>query len=235
LFSLGGLDGSAQTGGNQKDSASGYELETASALLDQRGWLSDEAQDGEARLAAGVAGIADGTPLQLLYLVEDRPLAAAAAQAIKQSLAGCGIGVNVRVVPPESLWDRTNEDSAFSGNYDLLQLSWQSPLENVCALLASGTVEDGINQANPLNFSRFNNSDVDSLCERWAYARKRTEKQAILAEIEPILAAEIPFFPLFFHPKNIITRSDFCAASNAFSQSPELVDLEAFRFHPSCQ
>jgi len=167
--------------------------------------------------------------------VEDRPLTVAAAQAIKQSLAACGVGVNIRVTPPESLWDRTSEDSAFSGNYDLLQLSWRSPLENICLLVASGKVGNGVHQPNPLNFSRFSDRNLDSLCEQWETARKRAEKQALLAEIEDILASEMSFIPIFFHPKHVVSRSDFCASTDAFSQSPEIDELEKFHFQTSCQ
>ncbi len=233
--SLGRLEGSARHIANQQGSASGYDPEAAGAFLDQLGWLRDPTRDGKARLAAGESGITDGTPLQLVYLVEDGPLATAAAQAIKQSLSGCGIGVNIRVIPPESLWDHTSEDSAFSGNFDLLQLSWRSPLENICLLVASSTAENGIHQPNPLNFSRFYDSNLDSLCEQWENARKRAEKQALLAEIEDILASEMPFIPIFFHPKHVVSRSDFCASTDAFSQSPEIVELETFHFQPSCQ
>jgi ABC-type transport system substrate-binding protein len=61
---------------------------------------------GEPRTSAGIAGLPDGTPLSIHYLVENDAGSLAAAQQVKASLTECGFQVNIIAVAPQVYWDQ---------------------------------------------------------------------------------------------------------------------------------
>jgi peptide/nickel transport system substrate-binding protein len=82
-----------------------YNPERARELLDEAGWVD---QGGPVRVASGVDGVADGTPLNLTMVILSREEIAEAVEAMMRQV---GVGVTIEVVPgPVQLERAQNKD-----------------------------------------------------------------------------------------------------------------------------
>jgi peptide/nickel transport system substrate-binding protein len=72
-----------------------YDLERARSLLDEAGWVLN----GQVRVARGVAGVEDGTPLEVLWTAispdRDQPI----GEILQAQLAQVGIDLTLEIVP----------------------------------------------------------------------------------------------------------------------------------------
>ena len=199
--------------------------EAGTALLEQAGWV-----EGNPRTAQSVDGFEDGAPLSINYLVSDDTLSMAVVNQVKQSLGECGMQVNLISVSPEVFWDRSDSESIFQGNYHLAQIEWPLPIEDPCALFNSQNIPGEDNDFSGLNFSGFSNERLDAICEELKTVHLSDERQALLAEIEEILNAQLGLVPLYTSADLLVTRSDFCAADTGSSSLSELSQIDSFDY-----
>ena len=211
-----------------------YAPDEGRQILEQKGWL-ERYQDGQAlRFSHQVDGVADGKLLGFDYLVEDKDISTRTAQLLKQSLSECGIAINLRIVPPEIFWDKDHTDSVFQGNYDLVQLTWTETLIDPCLLFMSANIPTQENNFSGLNFSHYNSTDFDRLCEQLEKTHIPLEKNELILEMESIMAEQIPAVPLFFHPQWLVTRNDFCTDSDSAKTSHGMNLVEEFSYQSEC-
>jgi ABC-type transport system substrate-binding protein len=203
-------------------------------LLSQSGWVDENEKDDLPRTAQGVNGIPVGQELSINYLVKDDKLSLAAANQVKTSLTECGFQVNLIAAAPEVFWDSDSPESILRGNYHLVQLDWELPIENPCPLFASQNIPQESNDYKGLNFSGFSNSEVDAMCEQMGVMSLSADKQDRLDRMEAIINRELAVIPLYISADLMVARNDFCAASTANAQS-ELVKIEEFAYGVNCE
>jgi len=197
------------------------------ALLTEMGW-----QAGEPRAALDVAGVPDGSALEINYLTEDDSLSLAAAQQVKSALSGCGFQVNLVALPAHIYWDKNSTQSIFQGNWDLAQMNWELPLENPCPLVASANIPGVENNYAGLNFSAFSDARVDEICDHWEVTPLTADNQALLTELQDILNRDLAIIPLFTYSNLMVARVDFCDFN---TQAPsELAGIESFDYGVDC-
>ncbi len=187
------------------------------ALLESAGWLA-----GEPRTNAG-----DGRPLSVNYLTLNDNLNLAVALSVKASLTECGFQVNLIAVDPQVYWDNQNMESIFAGNFDLAQLNWSLPLENPCPLF-SGTVGEG----DSLNFSGYDNAELDVLCAQWESTPLSKDKLDLVAQMEVLLNEELALVPLYVYSDLRVARVDFCPVQA--DDLNNMADIESFNFGGDC-
>ena len=76
-----------------------YDPAAAAALLDEIGWLDDDGDPATPRIATGVTGVPDGTPLAMNYGTTTAVLRQQVTQILQQPLADCGIGSQPGILP----------------------------------------------------------------------------------------------------------------------------------------
>jgi peptide/nickel transport system substrate-binding protein len=76
-----------------------FDVAAGSALLEEIGWLDDDGDPVTPRVAQGVAGVPDGTPLQVQYNTTDSALRQQVTAVVQQSLAQCGIQADIGLMP----------------------------------------------------------------------------------------------------------------------------------------
>jgi peptide/nickel transport system substrate-binding protein len=187
------------------------------SLLEETGWLA-----GEPRTNAG-----DGRPLLVNYLTLNDNLNLAMAQSVKASLTECGFQVNLIAVDPQVYWDNQNKESIYQGDFDLAQLNWSLPLENPCPLFSGVVGEDG-----SLNFSGYDNTELNALCVQWESTPLSGEKQDLVAQMEVLLNEELALVPLYVYSNLRVARVDFCPV-----QADDLngmAGIESFNFGGDC-
>ncbi len=163
------------------------------ALLEQAGWL-----------AGAPRANAEGRPLSVNYLTLNDNINLAVAQSVKDSLTECGFQVNIIAVDPQVYWNPEDDKSIFQGNFDLAQLNWPLPLENPCPLF-SGTI--GV--ADSLNFSGYDNAQLNALCAQWETTPLSSEKGDLVDQMEKLLNEDLALLPLYIYSDLRVARVDF--------------------------
>ena len=198
------------------------------ALLQENGW-----QAGEPRTSMGIAGLPNGTPLSVNYLVENNASDLAAAQQVKTSLTECGFQVNIIATSPQDYWDRNSGQSIFRGNWDLAQVNWAVPVNDPCPLVESASRPQAENQYAGLNFSGLSDTRVDGLCKQWAETPLSADRQTLKEEIQAMLNQDLAIIPLYTYKDLLVSRDDFCAFQTG--KQSELSGIESFDYGADCQ
>ena len=151
-----------------------FDVAQGSALLQEVGWVDDDGDPVTPRIAQGVAGVRNGTPLEFNYLITDSWQRQRAATVFKASLALCGIKINLDINTPGRFFADGPESPVWGRRYDMVQYSWSS--DSGCELYTtqqiSGDPEalDNNGQAlhpngwNGMNNTGFSNPDFDAAC-----------------------------------------------------------------------
>ena len=208
----------------------GYASAAGQTLLATAGWY-DEDGDGM-REAHNVPGIADSTPFQVTYHTTGEPQRVQTAQFIQTYLSGCGIQVNVEIIPPETLFAPGPEGVLFGRRFDLAQLSWRAVSDPLCDLFLSGQVP-GASQWNKPNVVGFLDDEYDTAClsaldaipGSEGYIAGHTEAQRIFSERLPVL-------PLFQHLKVTLARTPVIGLAPDPTQLSELWNIEQLDLQP---
>ena len=206
---------------------------TAGALLlDEAGWKDLDGDPATPRTALGIAGIDDGTPLSVSYATSQAPVREIMAQILAASLNQCGIQVDVKYYEPADLYAAGPEGVGFGRNFDLLQWGYQP----VCSTFASWQIPSAENMWIGMNVAGYSNESYDQACQLAVQAGTAdiAAQQAANAEVQRLLAQDVPFVPLFFHPHIAVSRIDLCGFEMKSSTRSSLWGIEEYTIEPEC-
>jgi microcin C transport system substrate-binding protein len=184
--------------GNPKNE---YDPQAALALLAEAGWNS---RDGQGRLTR------NGRPLVLELLYSDKG-SERWITVFQEDLNKVGIGLNLRLVTPETLFKLVMER-----NFDLVNLAWGGLLfPNPETSFSSSLADLPDNN----NVTGFKDARVDELLGEYDREFNQERRAAIIQEIDGILASSyqyilgwdmpfqrIAFWNKFGHPEGYLTR-----------------------------
>ncbi len=142
----------------------GFDVAQGSQLLDEVGWKDSDNDPSTPRLAQGVAGVPDGTPLVVDYWTTQAALRSQVASILSQSLGECGIQLNVHTETPENLFAPGPQGPVFGRNFDLVDFSWQGSIYPQCFLYLSSNVPNDGNHWLGENVSGYANPQFDQAC-----------------------------------------------------------------------
>ncbi len=218
--------------------ASKYDPEAGRAALTAAGWLDEDGDAATPRLASGVAGIPDGTPLRVTYLIPqdaEREMAAARVQA---DLARCGIEVNIQALPWEQFLQPGPEGEVFGRRFQLAQFAWARGLASPCELFLSAEIPGPYPQFpkgwGGGNLGGFRNTDFDRACQTAQSVLPDTElyRQAH-QEAQRWFAEMLPALPLYWHVNLSAARPEICL-EGADIKGYAPMRLEALRSGDGC-
>ena len=219
----------------QKNAEDPYDLSAGNALLSRSGWKDIDSNPKTPRKFESANKKTDGKELGFRYLVEDIDDNLKSSEIVKTSLAECGIGINIKSVPPEIFWDAANANSVFQGNYDLVQLSLNTSISDPCQLFSSRSIPSAENNFLGLNFSRFRNADLDKACDQIEMTHLRSERESIINRMGVIISENLPVVPLYCYSELLIAQRDFCAEKISSKSNNELSKIEEFIISPECR
>jgi peptide/nickel transport system substrate-binding protein len=217
-----------------------FDPAAAATLLERLGWLDEDGNPATPRLATGVSGVPDGTPLALALLTTDEPHKQQAAQILRESLAECGIALEVNAMPWETLLASGPEGLIFGRRFTLAQYGWISALYPPCPLYTTAEIP-GPYPAYPkgwggANASGYSNPDYDRAClDALAAMPETPEYRASHHQAQQIYAEQIPSVPLYVHLKMIATRPDMCGLQTDPSADSALWNLENLNYGEACE
>lgn len=219
-----------------------YDFDTAKGnqLLEEVGWQDQDGNPETPRTSLNIPNVPDGTAFVVDYATTDADVRQQFAAIFKESLAQCGIQINISTFPAADLYSPGPDGILFGRKFDLAEFGWAVGNQPPCYLYLSDEIPSAPNNwlgagRGGANISGWSNADFDAACEGALQAGLDGEKYAasqILAA--QILARELPVAPLYFQQKLAVSRTDLCGMSLDVSSRSEFWNLEAYEIGPQC-
>ncbi len=230
-----------------------YDFDAAAgrALLEEIGWVDDDADPNTPRIAQGVAKVPDGTPLLVAYDTRSNPARQRVAALLQGSLAECGIQVNPQYHAPD-FFDDGPEGLIFGRRFDLGGFTWGTGVAPPCDLYLSGrtpgptgetwvSVQDGRTRSfgeigwSDQNNTGFANEQYDRACKKALGSLPgQPEYEAAHLEAQRIFAEQLPVVPLYLRILLAATRPDFCGLIMDPTNVSGYWNIEEFDYGEGC-
>jgi peptide/nickel transport system substrate-binding protein len=216
-----------------------FDPQAGIALLDSVGWMDNDGDPGTPRVAQGVPGVTDGTQFEITFLTTSEEEKQRAAQIIHDSLAQCGIKVNIASDTWDVLFAPGPEGAVFGRNFTLAQFGWISSMQPPCSLYTSaeipGPYPDYPRGWSGANVSGYSNPEYDRYCQQaMTNLPDSPEFQTAHFQAQAIYAEELPSLPLYGRLQVVATRPDFCNVKNDPYGESLLWNLENFNYGEGC-
>jgi peptide/nickel transport system substrate-binding protein len=217
-----------------------YDPTKGEALLDQVGWRDTDNNPDTPRVAVGVSGIPDGTKLEVNYVTTSASERKQVATILSNSLAGCGVKVDVSYLSADQLYAAGPSGVLFGRQFDLAEYAWDIGSQPPCFLYTSSEIPNAANswggtRYGGVNATGYSNPAYDAACN--AAQQSGLDEATYTAkqkEVQQILATDVPEIPLFFQIKVAVARTDLCGMSLDVSSRSEFWNLEAFDVGNGC-
>ncbi len=218
-----------------------YNPDAGMALLDEIGWGDHDADPATPRVAAGVAGIPDGTPLSFNYATTDATQRQQASQIIADSLAQCGIEIKLEYSKPDDFFADGPEGPVFGRRFDMAQFAWLSGVTPPCDLYMTDNIAGPPELPNPAggwtgpNNSGYSNPAFDAACRlALSFLPGEPGYEEAHRQAQAIFAADLPVIPLYLRLKLAAARAGFCGYALNPTADSDLWNLEAFHYGSDC-
>ena len=214
-----------------------YEYNTVSGnkILNDVGWIDKDNDPSTPRLAQSVTNVPVDTPLVLNYYTSSATQRHQVAEILTQSLAECGIGLNVIYLSASDLYASGPTGPLFGRQFDLAEYAiGVNSLEPQCSWFISSQIPSESNHWIGTNVSGYKSSTFDTACQKALQTVSTDPDYASHQEAQAVFAADVPSIPLYLRLKVAATRPDFCGFSLDPSASSALADIETFDYGDSC-
>jgi peptide/nickel transport system substrate-binding protein len=220
-----------------------FDVEAASALLDEIGWLDDDGDPATPRVASGVTGVPDGTLLEFSFGTTNATMRQQATQVMADSMTQCGIKVNLEYYPASEWFADGPDGNLFGRRTDLGQFAWLTGVQPACDLYITTNIPGDPAENNPYTGAPYNfgwggqnetgwsNPEYDAVCNaalqslpgQPEYEQNHLAAQALFGE-------NLPVVPLFLRLKLAATRMDMCNFIMDPTANSEFWNIEEFDY-----
>lgn len=188
-----------------------YDPAAGAKLLDEMGWKDTDNSPGTPRVAQGIAGIPDGTPLAFAFQTTEAELRKQVAQSISADLQACGMQVQLSFQNPGQLFGPGPDGIVFGRKFDLVQFSWEASARPNCLLYTTSQIPGAANRWIGANVTGYTSQEFDNACAAAYWARPTDADDAARSRsVQEIFARDLPVIPLYSHVKIAIARADLC-------------------------
>ena len=215
-----------------------YEFNPASGndILEDVGWLDKDNNPSTPRQAVRVTNVPVDTPLILNYHTTSATQRHQVAEIFTQSLAECGIGLNVIYSNASDFYAQGPTGPLFGRQFDLAEYAiGVNSLEPQCSWFISSQIPTEENRWVGTNVSGYDNPVFDAACQKALQTVSTDPEYAFHQEAQAVFASDIPSIPLYLRLKVAATRPDFCGFTLDPSASSALADIETFDYGENCE
>ncbi len=209
-----------------------YSKEEAIQQLEDAGWKDTDHDPLTPRLAQGIPEIMDGTPFSIRLLTSDNSYRLDTAGKLALMLQGCGIQTEVVSRPAAELYQAGPTGELFGRSFDLA--IWG--LAPSCDDFAAWQIPSAGNAWTGTNISGYSNPVYDGLCQTFqagGVVRPGLSQESEKA-LQSILAADVPFLPLYFYPHITLTKPELCNVQPVGGSQTVFSGIENFTFQKDC-
>lgn len=214
-----------------------YQFNPASGnqILDQVGWLDQDNNPATPRQAFSVTNVPVNTPLVLNFYTTSATQRHQVAEILAQSLAQCGIGLNLIFSNAADHYAQGAGGPLFGRQFDLAEYALGvNSLEPQCSWFTSAQIPSPENNWVGTNVTGYRNPNFDSACNKTLQTVSTDPEYTLHQEAQALFAADIPALPLYLRLKVAATRPDFCGFTLDPASSSALADIEAFDYGAAC-
>ena len=179
---------------NDNVEAYDLDLDKANALLDEAGYAKGD----------------DGTRFKLT-VDYGWPAMKPFAEYVKPALKKIGIDVTVRSSADFPTWAKRISNHEFEMTMDNV-FNWGDPVIGVHRTYNSQNIKKGVIWSNTQQYS---NERVDEIMELAGSTNDQEERKKLYAELQEILANELPLYPLFPSPYHTVSNKKVVNAPNS--------------------
>lgn len=213
-----------------------YDPEQGMEWLEAAGWKD---LGGETRVAWGVEGVLDGTPLSfeiMLPLGSNRGTSENILNLLVENLQACGIGSVSLLMDPVELYAPGPDGDLFGRNFGLAQITWMAGSEPPCSLYLSDQIPTAENFWIGANVGGYRSEAFDQACTLARSTRPDALDiySAAHAEAQRIFLADLPAIPLYFNLHAGVTRVDFCHFAMNSAGRSDAWNMEEWDISPEC-
>jgi len=189
------------------------DLETASDLLDEVGWVLNA--DGQ-RVASEIEGINNGTPFSFELLYPGYAENARVIEIVSDQLAACGIEAIPVAMTDEELFATGEDAPIFGRNFDMAYFAWQSAEQPPCQLFVGEAIPGADEDRFPYKWGGWNptgwqNEAYDAAClAARGGAPGIGDYAANHALAQQILSEELPVIPMYSYQHAALARPEVC-------------------------
>jgi peptide/nickel transport system substrate-binding protein len=225
-----------------------FDPDAGSKLLEEAGWFDHDNDTTTPRIAFGVDGVQNGTPLSVSYETTNSSLRQQVTAIIQQSLGQCGIETVIQLYPASEWFADGPEGKLFGRRFDLGEFAWLTGIQPPCDLYLSSlvagpegeiwvSIQDGeertfgISGWGGQNNPGYANVEYDIACSTALGSLPgQPEYGAAHLEAQAIFAEEVPAAPLFLRLKLAATRPDMCNFIMDPTANSEFWNIEEFDY-----
>ena len=209
---------------------------TGISLLEQAGWRDTDGDPSTPRAAVTVKNVKPGTPLQLNYYTTTATQRRQVVDILAQSLAQCGIGVNVQYFAQTDLYSPGPEGLLFGRKFDLIEYAMGvNSIEPPCNWFTNQEIPTASNSWIGTNLTGYKNPEYDVACRATNFALPDEQEYIdTYRQTQVIFADELPAIPLYYRLRVAAARPDFCGFDLDPTANP-LWNIEAFDMGETCQ
>jgi peptide/nickel transport system substrate-binding protein len=213
-----------------------FDLPAANALLEKIGWRDIDNNPSTPRQAYGVKNVPDGTPLELDYITTGAAQRTQVSTIVADSLAQCGIKVNVKYLDQTALYAAGPDGPLFGRNFELAEFAMGSTgLEPPCEWFSSSEIPNGVNYWVGTNVSGYSSTAFDSACLAAQHSlADETAHADAYHQTQSIFSQDLPVIPLYWRIIVAATRPGVCNFSLDPTASSSLWNIEMFDSGPAC-
>jgi peptide/nickel transport system substrate-binding protein len=209
---------------------------TGSQILQQVGWVDHDNDRSTPRQSLGVTNVPNGTPLVLNYITTSATQRRQVAEIFTQSLAECGIGLNLIYSSASDFYAQGPAGPLFGRQFDLAEYAiGVNALEPQCGWFTTAQIPKESNNWVGTNISGYSNPVFDQSCEQALQSLPGDPEYALHQQAQATFASELPSIPLYLRLKVAAARSDFCGFTLDPNASSALADIESFDYGDGCK
>jgi len=216
-----------------------FSVEEGAKLLDEVGWKDADNDPTTERTASGIPNIPDGTRLEVNYWTTQAIQRQQSSAILAQSLAKCGIKVNLQYYSTSDLFAEGPDGLFFGRRFDLVQYTWDNLYiweKPTCSIYQSTNIPDQNNRWNGVNVSGYTNTTYDMACQTAGEnLPDQTAYQENIRLTQEMFANDLPGIPLYMRVGVAATRPDFCGFKLDPTALSDMWNLEAFDFGNTCK
>ncbi len=213
-----------------------YDPEVGLSLLVQAGWQDTDGDSTTPLRAVKVENVTAGTPLQLNYYTTTATQRRQVVEILQQSLAQCGIGLNVEYFPQNDLYAPGPNGFLFGRRFDLIEYALGvNSIEPPCGWFTSNEIPSEINAWIGTNVTGYSSAEFDTAC-RAAQLALPEEQEYIdrYRNTQVLFANDLPAIPLYYRLRIAATRTDICNFDLDATANP-LWNIETIDKGEACQ
>ncbi len=213
-----------------------FSINAGIGYLEQAGWVDTDKNAATPRTAFHVKGIPDGTPLTVNYWTTSALQRRQASEILSQSLAQCGIQVNVQYYDQNDFYAQGPSGLLFGRQFDLAEYAiGVNDNQPPCSWFISSEIPTKENNWVGVNVSGYSNADYDLACKRaMRILPDKPEQIDAYAQVQVLFANDLPSVPLYQRIKVAVTRKDLCNfILDSFSLN-DLWNIEEIDYGSAC-